>query len=109
MTQNESESNGGEKNKGWGGDGGWITIRTGGSLTLSITAFLLSPKLNLWTNFQQQSGKDAQERKSKPLSGQPLIAIHSHRHASVLHSIAVFCVLQGVAYTNISCRQWEVP
>lgn len=69
MTQNESESNGGEKNKGWGGDGGWITIRTGGSLTLSITAFLLSPKLNLWTNFQQQSGKTLRKGKANHFLG----------------------------------------
>lgn len=82
MTQNGVR---GEKTPGLWGDGwwmdGWITIRTGGSLTLSITLSLRSLEFS-----QHRVEKMLREGKSKPLSGEPPSLVYSHGRASLSHS-----------------------
>lgn len=67
----------------WLGDGGWITIRVGDSLTLPSTPFLLSPAVS-------QTTVHSKVEKTPPLHGQPMIACYSPTHV-VLYCIAV-CV-----------------
>lgn len=65
---------------------GWITIRTGGSLTLSITLSLRSLEFS-----QHRVEKMLREGKSKPLSGEPPSLVYSHGRASLSHSAVCLC------------------